>query len=179
MYKIQRQGSKTPLPFYIYSPIRRLWFAQNRKVWRKKSTFWPVLGQPEVKSAEYCADRTVRTKTRSYAMGIQNWSENVILVNLTEEPYLGEDLQAVVRMVSSQSDCSVVADFADASLITSSSLAKLLKLRKTLVENGQKLILCGIKPQTMGIFRLTGLDMVFKFTEDQFLALATLQMATA
>jgi anti-anti-sigma factor len=110
-------------------------------------------------------------------MGIQNWSENVILINLAEEPYLGEELQTVIGMVSSQSDCSVVVDFAEMSLITSSSLAKLLKLRKTLVENGQKLILCGVKPQTKGIFRLTGLDMVFKFAEDQLVALATLQMA--
>jgi anti-anti-sigma factor len=111
-------------------------------------------------------------------MGIQNWSENVILVNLAEEPYMGEDLQTVTRMVSNQSDCSVVVDFAETSLVTSSSLAKLLKLRKTLVENGQKLILCGVKPQTNGLFRLTGLDMVFKFAEDQLVALATLQMAT-
>jgi anti-anti-sigma factor len=110
-------------------------------------------------------------------MGIQNWSENIILVNLAEEPYLGEELQTVIRMVSSQSDCNVVVDFAETSLITSSSLAKLLKLRKTLVENGQKLILCGVKPQTKGIFRLTGLEMVFKFAEDQLMALATLQMA--
>ena len=35
-------------------------------------------------------------------MGIQNWSENVILVNLAEEPYLGEELQTVTGMLYRQ-----------------------------------------------------------------------------
>jgi hypothetical protein len=35
-----------------------------------------------------------------------------------------------------------------------------------------------MKPQTMGIFRLTGLDMVFRFAGDQLMALTGLQMAT-
>jgi anti-anti-sigma factor len=110
-------------------------------------------------------------------MGIQNWSENVILVNLAEEPYLGEELQTVTGMLAGKTESDVVVDFAGTSLITSSSLAKLLKLRKTLVENRRKLVLCGMKPQTMGIFRLTGLDMVFRFAADQLVALAGLQMA--
>ena len=111
-------------------------------------------------------------------MGIQNWSETIILVNLAEEPYLGEELQTTVGMLAGRPESDVVVDFSGTSLVTSSSLAKLLKLRKTLVENKQKLILCGVKPQTMGIFRLTGLDMVFRFASDQLVALAGLQMAT-
>ncbi|MBN2512142.1 MAG: STAS domain-containing protein [Sedimentisphaerales bacterium] len=111
-------------------------------------------------------------------MGIQNWSENVILVNLAEEPYLGEELHTVIGMVSETVGNNVVIDFAGVSLVTSSSLAKLLKLRKMLYENSRQLVLCGMKPQTMGIFRLTGLDSVFKFVDDQFLALAGLQMSS-
>ena len=111
-------------------------------------------------------------------MGIQNWSENVILVNLAEEPYLGEELQTVIGMVSETVGNNVVIDFAGVSLVTSSSLAKLLKLRKVLYENGRQLVLCGMKPQTKGIFRLTGLDSVFKFVDDQFLALSGLQLSS-
>lgn len=109
-------------------------------------------------------------------MGIQNWSENIILVNLAEEPYLGEELQTTLQMVAEKADCDVVVDFAAVSMITSSSLAKLLKLRKTLNENRRKLVFCGVKPQTKGIFKLTGLDSVFTFVNDQFMALAGLQM---
>jgi anti-anti-sigma factor len=79
-------------------------------------------------------------------------------------------------MLANKPECDVVVDFSGTSMITSSSLAKLLKLRKTLVENRRKLTLCGMKPQTMGIFRLTGLDMVFHFVSDQLLALASLQL---
>ncbi len=110
-------------------------------------------------------------------MGIQSWSENIILVNLAEEPYLGEELQTTLGMVYEKKDFDVVIDFADVTMITSSSLAKLLKLRKTLHENGRKLVFCGMKPQTKGIFRLTGLDSIFSFVDDQFMALAGLQMA--
>lgn len=110
-------------------------------------------------------------------MGIQNWSENIVLVNLAEEPYLGEELQTTLGMISDKKDLDVVIDFADVTMVTSSSLAKLLKLRKTLHENGRKLVFCGMKPQTKGIFRLTGLDSIFSFVDDQFMALAGLQMA--
>jgi anti-anti-sigma factor len=110
-------------------------------------------------------------------MGIQNWSDSIILVNLAEEPYLGEELQTTLTMITEKTEHDVVIDFAGVSMITSSSLAKLLKLRKAIQENGHKLILCGVKPQTKGVLRLTGLDKVFNLVEDQFMALAGLQMA--
>jgi len=110
-------------------------------------------------------------------MGIQNWSDTVILVNLASEPYMGEELHTANQMACEQVESDVVVDFSDVMTVTSSSLAKLLKLRKTLHENGRKLVLCGMGSQTRGIFSLTGLDMVFHFVEDQFIALAGLQMA--
>lgn len=110
-------------------------------------------------------------------MGIQNWSEQVILVNLAQEPDLGEEIQSVCEIVSEQTDQDVVIDFSDVEILTSSSIAKLLKLRKILHDNQQKLILCCVQPQTKNIFHVTGLDTVFSFVQDQFIALAGLQMA--
>ena len=109
-------------------------------------------------------------------MGIQNWSENVILVNLAKEPDMGEELQTVIDIVSENTTQSEVVDFADADIITSSSIAKLLKLRKVLHDNSQMLVLCGVKPKTRSIFNVTGLDSVFDFMDDQFVALASLQL---
>ena len=68
-------------------------------------------------------------------MGIQNWSENVILVNLAAEPDLGEEIQSVCEIVSKRTDQDVVMDFSDVEILTSSSIAKLLKLRKVLFDN--------------------------------------------
>ncbi|HPD46917.1 MAG TPA: STAS domain-containing protein [Anaerohalosphaeraceae bacterium] len=109
-------------------------------------------------------------------MGIQNWSDNIILVNLAQEPQLGEELLTVIQMVKERPDNDVVIDFADVDIITSSSIAKLLKLRKALADNNHRLVLSSVSRNTYGVFTVTGLDSVFEFVEDQFLALAGLQL---
>ncbi len=111
-------------------------------------------------------------------MGIQNWSDSIILVNLAQEPQLGEELQAATAMASDKGDCDVVVDFADVDIITSSSIAKLLKLRKVVVVCDHHLVLSSVKPRVYNVFTVTGLDSVFEFVEDQFLALAGLQMVS-
>lgn len=110
-------------------------------------------------------------------MGIQNWSDSVILVNLATEPEMGEELETVITMVATNGNADVVLDFSDVDIITSSSIAKILKLRKTVVECKHNLILASLSPQTKSVFRVTGLDTVFEFVDDQFLALASLQLA--
>jgi len=109
-------------------------------------------------------------------VGIQNWSENIILVNLAEEPQMSDELQTAVEITDDRDDCDVVIDFSGVDIVTSSSLAKLLKLRKVLNNHNHRLVLCALKSQTMGIFQVTGLDNVFEFADDQFIALAGLQL---
>jgi anti-anti-sigma factor len=111
-------------------------------------------------------------------MGIQNWSETIVLVNLAAEPQLGDELSTVVDMVRRKCR-DVVVDFSDVDIITSSSIAKLLKLRKALMDTDHRLVFCGVGAKTRNIFTVTGLDVVFEFVDDQFLALAGLQMADA
>lgn len=109
-------------------------------------------------------------------MGIQNWSDDVILVNLAKEPDMGEELQTVIGIVTENENRDVVVNFSDVDILTSSSIAKLLKLRKVLCDNGQKLVFCSIQPKTRSVFTVTGLDSVFQFVDDQFVALASLQL---
>lgn len=109
-------------------------------------------------------------------MGIQNWSENLILVNLPKEPDMGEELQTVITLVTDNSELDVVVDFMDVDIVTSSSVAKLLKLRKVLYDNNRRLVLSTVRPKTKAIFNITGLDNVFEFVDDQFIALASLQL---
>lgn len=111
-------------------------------------------------------------------MGIQNWSDDIILVNLAKEPYMGEELQTVIGMADKKGQYNVVVDFADVDIVTSSSIAKLLKLRKTLKDCRHRLVFSSIKPQTRKIFTVTGLDNVFEFVDDQFVALAGLQLVS-
>lgn len=110
-------------------------------------------------------------------MGIQDWSDNIILVNLAQEPDMSEELRTVAEIVRDRGDCDVAVDFSGVDIVTSSSIAKLLKLRKLLAQCQHRLILCGLKPPTKNIFLVTGLDNVFEFAEDTVIALASLQMA--
>jgi len=109
-------------------------------------------------------------------MGIQNWSEDIILVDLPQEPDLGDELKTATEAVRDRGDCEVVIDFSNVDIITSSSLSKLLKLRKLLGDCGHRLVFCSVAPATKGIFTITGLDGIFEIVDDKFVALASLQM---
>ena len=109
-------------------------------------------------------------------MGIQNWSENIILVDLPQEPEMADELEAVNEMVSDGGNYDVVIDFSSVDMVTSSSLSGLLKLREPLVERGRRLILCGTAAAIKGVLTITGLDAVFELADDKFEALATLEM---
>jgi len=109
-------------------------------------------------------------------MGIQNWSEDIVLVDLPQEPELGDELKTITEVVRDRGDCEVVIDFSDVDIITSSSLSKLLKLRKLVGDCGHRLVFCSVAPATKGIFTITGLDGIFEMVDDKFVALASLQM---
>ena len=109
-------------------------------------------------------------------MGIQDWSEDIILVDLPQEPEMGDELKTVTGTVRDRGDCDVVIDFSNIDIIASSSLSKLLKLRKLLGDCGHRLVFCGVAPATKGIFTVTGLDGIFEMADDKFVALASLQM---
>lgn len=109
-------------------------------------------------------------------MGIQNWSENIILVDLPSEPLMGDELKTITDIVRDRDDCDVVVDFSAVDIVTSSSLSKLLKLRKILADEEHQLILCNVAPATKGIFSMTGLEGIFKMADDKFVALAGLQL---
>jgi len=109
-------------------------------------------------------------------MGIQNWSENVVLVDLPAEPLMGDELKTITDIIKDRGDCDVVVDFSAIDIITSSSLSKYLKLRKMLMDCDHQLIFCGVASATKGIFSVTGLDGIFKVVDDKFVALAGLQL---
>jgi len=109
-------------------------------------------------------------------MGIQDWSDDIVLVDLPAEPQMADELVAVTEIVRNRGDCDAVIDFSSVDIVTSSSLSKLLKLRKLLADCGHRLVFCSVAAATKGIFTVTGLDGVFEIVDDKFVALAALQM---
>jgi len=53
-----------------------------------------------------------------------------------------------------------------------------LKLRKLLGDCGHRLVFCNVAIATKGIFIVTGIDGIFEFADDKFVALASLQLTT-
>lgn len=111
-------------------------------------------------------------------MGIQDWSEDIVLVELPQEPNMGDELKTVTEVVRDRGNCDVVVDFSEVDIVTSSSLSKLLKLRKLLADCGHRLLFCNVAAATKGIFTVTGLDGVFELVDDKFVALASLQIVS-
>ncbi len=111
-------------------------------------------------------------------MGIQNWSDDIVLVDLPQEPQMGEELETATEIVLDRGDCDVVLDFSSVDIVTSSSLSKLLKMRKLLADCEHRLVFCNVAPATKGIFTVTGLDGIFELVEDKFVALASLQIVS-
>jgi anti-anti-sigma regulatory factor len=109
-------------------------------------------------------------------MGIENFSENVLVVDLpSEEPQIGNELKHLNETVAIKCDCDVVVDFSGVDIITSLNLSHLLTLRAFLHEQRHRLVLCGVAVLTKGIFTVAGLDAVFEFAPDRNAALVILK----
>jgi len=96
-------------------------------------------------------------------------------VDLPGEPELQEELLEVAELVRDHGASDIVMDFSAVTLLNSSCLATLLRLRKELLDHGRHLVLCNIGRATHGILSVTGLTGVFEINDDRLKALATLQ----
>ncbi len=109
-------------------------------------------------------------------MTVKDWSDDILLVELSNDPIFTEDIVAAIERLESHPTLDAVLSFQSVTFINSSNLAKLLKLRRILVQNERQLRLCGISSHAWGIFLTTGLDKIFNFTDDIATALTSLQI---
>ena len=108
-----------------------------------------------------------------------NWSDDILIADLTDEPTLSEELSSVLEDVRSGKNGKaphVVLNFGAVSYINSSNLSQLLKLKKAVAEVGRSMKLCSVPEEVWSVFKTTGLDKVFRFAPDPLTALASLQM---
>jgi len=110
-------------------------------------------------------------------MSIKDWSENIVLGELLDDPQFTEDLNALQELVDQRNHVNVVLDFSQVSFLNSSNIAKLLKLRKVMQSKpDSRLRLCGIDTSVWGVFLVTGLDKIFDFADDVPSGLASVQI---
>ena len=111
-------------------------------------------------------------------MSIQQWSEQILLAQLNNEPVLSEDLLHIMKKLGqATSPPDVVLDLRGVSQLNSSNLSQLLRLRKLSLDQGAKLLLANPSDGIWAVFLTTGLDKVFEFAADVSTALAGLQMS--
>ncbi|MBI4582143.1 MAG: STAS domain-containing protein [Planctomycetes bacterium] len=110
-------------------------------------------------------------------MPIENWSDNVLLVELADDPQFTDDMTALLEAVGARENLDVVLNFQHVTFLNSSNIAKLLKLRKIVaVTRGRKLRLCAISTHVWGVFLVTGLDKIFDVYDDVASGLASLHL---
>lgn len=97
--------------------------------------------------------------------------QGTIAVSLRPEPEMRTDLESIIERVSCGLYRDVVLDLSSVDIVTSSSLSRLLQLRKLLTDRGHRLVLCGLAANTKGIFAVTTLDKTFEFADDTSAAL--------
>jgi anti-anti-sigma factor len=89
-------------------------------------------------------------------------SQDSVFIDLPGEPEMSNELEKVTESVRDTRNCDVFIDFSNVDIITSSSLSKLLKLRKLLGNHGCRLVLCNVADSIKGIFRIMGLEGIFE-----------------
>ena len=109
-------------------------------------------------------------------MSIESWSENIIVVELQDDPAFSDDLMALSEQLDGHDDHHVVLNFASVNYVNSSNIASLLSLRKRLTAKQRRMVVCGIEPTVWGLFLVTGLDKVFEFADNVAMGLAAVQI---
>lgn len=110
-------------------------------------------------------------------MSIESWSDNILVVEPHDDPGFADDLTAIFEHIETKANVDVVLNFSGVNYLNSSNIAKLLKLRKQLLTDKRRLVLCGTNTNVWGLFLVTGLDKVFEFADTVATGLATVQIA--
>jgi anti-anti-sigma factor len=107
-----------------------------------------------------------------------DWSENILVSDLSDEPALSDELAAIYEQITSEGRRTphVVLNFSSVTYLNSSNIAQMLRLRKRLTESDRRLVICSVADPVWSVMLLTGLDKVFTFAGDKATAIATLQI---
>jgi anti-anti-sigma regulatory factor len=111
-------------------------------------------------------------------MAIQNLSEHVLLITLPAEPQDGKEMETVMRSAGATLNSDVIVDFSLAEILPSATLCNLLVLERLLSLGGRHLILCSVPANIHGVFTRVGLHKLFRFADDEFAALQSLDCST-
>jgi len=106
-----------------------------------------------------------------------DWSDDIAVANLADEPALSDELAAVIERLGADAGVPhVVLDFHEVNYMNSSNIAQLLELRKALEDRGRQLILCSLGDEVRSVLDISGLDKLFRIRPDTMTAIASVQI---
>ena len=109
-------------------------------------------------------------------MGIKNWSHDIVILDLSEEPELLCELENLVVVLREQSNCKVLIDFSEVGKVTDTGISKLLEVRRLADYCGNRFALCGVSEEVEAMFKWDGHIKALEVFDDRHLALMCLDM---
>ena len=82
-------------------------------------------------------------------MTIQNWSDEITVVELADEPLFTDELNSLMDNLG-RKPTQVIVNFAAIGFLNSSNIARLLRLRKLLMSQHRRLIFSNVDTQVSG-----------------------------
>jgi len=104
-------------------------------------------------------------------MPIENFSEDVLLVTLSQQPQGADELDVVNKMFGDSVDRDVIVDLSDVQVLTSGTICGLIILDRLLKGAGHQLVLFNVPSAVKSVFVRTGLLTVLEFAHDEAAAL--------
>ena len=108
-------------------------------------------------------------------MTILKQDKSVILLDITSESQVDEELRGARELASQNVDCDVVIQFPPVSNLSTLAIVELMKLHKSLTLANRRLILFTANSETKKLFKLAALDTLFEMATDYHTALSKLQ----
>jgi hypothetical protein len=132
-------------------------------------------------------------------MPISEWSDRILIVELSDEPLFSEDMDALSQRLdhpaasqaagtrpgrapaghpapAAGTTPDIILNMKSVTFLNSSNIAQLLRLRKKVIAGQKRLRICAVADPVWSVLLITGLDKVFEFTSDVSTALASLQI---
>jgi anti-anti-sigma factor len=98
-------------------------------------------------------------------MSIESRDARTLVARLADDPQFTADVDSLMSQDLPERP-HIVLDLSDVHYMNSSNIAKLLRLRKMVIEQDGRLVLVTPSSQVWSVFTVTGLDKVFHFAGD-------------
>ncbi len=112
-------------------------------------------------------------------MSINEWSDDIQIAELQDDPSFSEDMGLLVARYSDEritKYADLILNMRQLHFLNSSNISQLLRLRKAALNKNAHLRICSVTDRIWGVLLATDLDRLFDFSEDVTTALAAVQM---